>query len=353
MHGGKSPSSEKMSKSAAQSEALTPVATTPNPQMKAVLDELGMMNGKPIESLSAPEARKQPTPTDAVMSLKKKMGQPTTPPPTVKTSNRQISANNITVPVRVYTPTANPEKVDRPVIVYARGGGWVIATLDTYDASCRVLSEKCDAIVLSVDYRVAPENKFPAAHDDVYAVLQWALMDENAKQVGGTADKVAIVGESAGGNMAASSCLQAKMVGGKQPLAQVLIYPVTGTSTNTPSYTVNANAKPLNKAMIPWFTEKYLGKVDDAQNKRIALLKATQDDLTGLPPATIITASIDPLQSDGAMFADRLKSAGVKTVYRNYPQVTHEFFGMGDVVDAAKDAEAFAVENLGKAFAGK
>ena len=320
-----------------------------NPQMKAVLDQLQAMNPKPIEQLSAEQARKQPSPTQAVMALMKERGMGASPEPVGNVDNRAIPGPNGqgTVPVRVYTPKGDGPF---PVIVYFHGGGWVIATLDTYDASCRALANMANCVVVSVDYRQAPEHKFPAAHEDSYAAAQWVI--NNAGQIKGDPARVAVGGESAGGNLAAAVCLMAKDRGGKMPVHQLLVYPIADYAFDTESYRENAEAKPLNKAMMQWFFDKYLSSPSDGQNKYVSIVRAPEQDLRATPPATVITAQIDPLMSEGKAYADKLKAAGVDVAYRHFDGVAHEFFGMGKVVDQANAAQQFAAERLRQAFGG-
>ena len=312
--------------------------------MKAVLDELAGLGGKPIESLSPEEARKQPSPADAVMQLMRKQNKKG-PEAVGDVDNVSVTLGDYKVPVRIYTPKGSGPF---PVILYIHGGGWVIADLDTYDSSPRALCNAANAVVVSTHYRLAPENKFPAAHEDVFGVYQWVLKNEEKRNY--DAKKIAVVGESAGGNMAAAVCLMAKEKGIQMPLHQVLVYPVADmTGTPTPSKQENAEAKPLNKAMLDWFGKHSLSKPEDAKNPRLSLLLAG-DELKGLPPATIILAQIDPLRSEGEKLAEMLQAAGVKVNLKSYDGVTHEFFGMGAVVDKAKDAVGVAATNLKAAF---
>lgn len=323
-------------------EGPQPMAT-PNPQMKAVLDQLAALGGKAIETLTAAEARKQPTPTDAVKALLEKEGKSSAPDPAVISADRTIPGPGGSLPVRIYTPKSG--KGPFPVVVYYHGGGWVIANKDVYDGGARALSKLANAVVVSVDYRQGPEHKFPAAHDDAFATYKWALA--NAVLIKGDPNKVAIAGESAGGGLAVATAIMARDTKVQMPLAIVSVYPIAGTDTTTPSYVENAQAKPLNRAMMSWFLNNYLKGPQDRTNPRVDLMAA---QLGGLPPTTIINAQIDPLRSDGEMLAQKLKAAGVSTEQKTYAGVTHEFFGMGAVVDNAMAAEQMAADALKKAF---
>jgi acetyl esterase/lipase len=230
--------------------------------------------------------------------------------------------------------------------VYYHGGGWVIGTIDTYDASARALTKAASAIVVAVEYRKAPEHKFPAAHEDAYAAYQWVL--RNAETFEGDPSMVAVAGESAGGNLAAAVCLMARARGEVLPVHQALIYPVAGYDFNTPSYRENAQAKPLDKPMMVWFFGKYLKDPADGKNSLIDLVNAP--NLSGMPSATIITAGIDPLRSEGKRYAERLLDAGVPVMYQNFERVTHEFFGMGAVVDDAKQAVQLVANGMNGSF---
>ncbi|AII52123.1 alpha/beta hydrolase [Hymenobacter sp. APR13] len=314
-------------------------ATGIKPEMQAVIETLGTLGGKPIETLTAQEARQQPTPTDAVMKLMRDKNIPA-PAVTADTMSRMVMPG---VKVRIYTPKGATGPL--PVVVYYHGGGWVIANLDTYDGSVRGLVEKTGAIFVSVAYRQAPENKFPTAHNDSFAAYQWVL--KNAASFNGDPKKIAVVGESAGGNLAASVSMMARDKKVMLPLHQVLVYPIAGYDMNTPSYQKNAEAKPLNKAMMGWFFDKYLRSAADGKSPMISLVNA---NLKGLPATTVITASLDPLMSDGSMLADKLKAAGVATKYQNFEGVTHEFFGMAAVVPQAAQAQDMAAAELKSAL---
>lgn len=327
--------------SASSPAGATAAATaSPNEQMQAVLTELAALHPKPIAQLSAAEARRQPSPADAVKALLKKQGKSTAPEAVGSVANRTIPGADGSIPARVYTPKG-PGPF--PVVVYYHGGGWVIATLDTYDASARALSNLAKAVIVSVEYRKGPEHKFPAAHADAFAAYRWVVA--NAKTLKGDPARVAVAGESAGGNLAAAVSMMARDSGAQLPVYQALVYPIAGYDLNTPSYRENADAKPLNKAMMAWFFKQYLRTPADGKNPLIDLVHA---DLKGLPPTTVITAQIDPLRSEGQALAERLRDAGVEMDAKNYDGVSHEFFGMGAVVEEAKEAEQQAASGLSK-----
>lgn len=319
-----------------------------NAEMREVLMKLDQLAPKPLGSVKAEEARQQPTPADAVAALLKDQGKDAEQ---LKQASR-VSTQDVTYPdgsgaqmaARVYKPAG--AAAGMPVILYIHGGGWVIADLDTYDASPRALAKKANAIVVSVHYRQAPENKFPAAHDDTVAAYKWVL--SNAQSWGGDASKIAVVGESAGGNMAINVAIAARDQKLQAPVHIVAVYPVAGTNLDTPSYQQNENAKPLNKAGMRWFFENYGRKEADFADPRLDIVKSAK--LEGLPPTTIITAEIDPLMSEGQALGEKLKAAGVATMTRNYEGVTHEFFGMDAVVKDAAAAQDFAARELTKSF---
>ncbi|MFO0851180.1 MAG: alpha/beta hydrolase fold domain-containing protein [Gemmataceae bacterium] len=317
--------------------------SAPDPQMKAVLDELAALNPKPIETLTPAAARKQPTPADAVKALLKKQGKPTEPEPVGSVKDITIPGPAGPIPARVYTPQGTGPF---PVLVYWHGGGWVLADLDGYDATPRALCNAAGCVVVSCHYRQAPEHPFPAAPEDAFAAYQWVL--GNAASVGGDPKRVAVAGESAGGNLAAVTAVRARDAGVPVPVHQVLVYPVTDQNYDTPSYREHADAKPLNTAMMRWFWGHYLA--EPAADTPYVAAPMQVPDLRRLPPATVITADLDPLRSDGQMYADRLRLAGVPVTAVNYDGVTHEFFGMGAVVDKAKEAVAKAAEGLKAAF---
>ncbi|AMR31705.1 lipase [Mucilaginibacter sp. PAMC 26640] len=312
------------------------------PEMQAVIEKLASYGDKPIPELTAVEARKNHTPTDAVMDLMKENNIPK-PVFNVDTMGKDIPVDGGSIHARIYVPKTG--KSNYPVIVYYHGGGFVIANLDVYDASANVLADKVGAVVVSVAYRLAPEHKFPIAHNDAFAAYKWVLA--NAAAIKGDAKKVAVAGESAGGNLAINTAIKARDTKIMLPTAIVAVYPVAGSDMTTKSYVKNAAAKPLDKPMMMWFVKNYLNNMGEGKDPRINLVAA---NLKGLPPTTVITDEIDPLQSEGMTLVEKLKDAGVTTDSKNWDGVTHEFFGMGAIVPEAKDAEMYAVDQLKKAF---
>lgn len=312
--------------------------------MQAVLDALAKLGGKPIEGLTPLEARRQPTPTDAVKRVLASQGNQPTPDLGVVTHDITIPGAAGPLPARVYRPEGS-EKERLPVIVYWHGGGWVIANIDVYDGGPRALSKMARAVVISCEYRMAPEDKFPAAHDDALAQYKWVLGNTGA--FSGDEALIAVAGESAGGNLAVAVAMMARDEGIKVPVHMAIVYPVAGNDMNTESYLQNAQAKPLNRAMMEWFVGHVFTSKEQTNDPRINLVEA---NLKGLPGATIILAQIDPLRSEGEMLAKRLKEAGSEVDCKVFDGVTHEFFGMGLVVSDAMLAEKMAAGGLKKAF---
>ena len=314
-----------------------------NKEMQKVLDALKSLDGKPMETLTPEEARKQPTPADAVKKVMEQQGKSTTPDPSITVKDMNIPGPLGEIPVHIYTP---PGAGLFPIMVYFHGGGFVIADTKIYDASPRALAKGANAIMVAVDYHRAPEHKFPAAPNDAYAAYTWVL--QHAKEFNGDPSRVAVGGESAGGNLAAVVSMTARDKKAALPIHQLLVYPVTNNDMDNASYKTNAQAKPLNKAMMQWFF-KYYATPQDGTNPYAVPMKA--ETLKGLPSATVITDEIDPLRTEGKEYADRLKKDGVAVAYKDYKGVTHEFFGMGAVVPEAKKAEDFAAGELKKVFA--
>lgn len=322
-----------------------PVTGTPYKaelDMKRVLEARAKLGPKPIESLTVAEARTQPTVADAVTAVLQADGRPTSANalvPGVTSADRSIPGPAGELPVRIYTPKGNGPF---PVVVYFHGGGWVLADKQVYDGGARGLSKAGKVVVLSVDYRLAPEAKFPAAWDDALAAYKWVLT--NAASINGMPGKIGLAGESAGGNLAVSTAISAIAAGITPPRVIVAVYPVAQTGNMaTDSYTDSALAKPLDKAMIAWFVDKLLANPADKMDPRLDIVHAR---LNGLPPVTIINAQIDPLRTDGVLLESALKQAGVTVTRKEYPGVTHEFFGTAAVVAAARDAQQLAGAEL-------
>lgn len=333
-----------VSQSAAQMASMF-AGRTPDADMAAVLAVMQTSGAKPIETLNAKEARKQPTPADAVKAVLKQRGESTAPEAVGNIENRAIAGPDGEIKIRLYQPAATTSDQLLPAVLYIHGGGWVIADLDVYDASPRAIANAARCLVVSTHYRQGPENRYPAAHDDVYAAYKWLIA--NARDLGVDASRIAVVGESAGGNLAASICLTARNEGFQLPVHQVLVYPIAGYDFTTESYREMNAAMPLNTSMMHWFFDKYLNNPANGQEPAISLDRA---DLSGLPPATIINAELDPLRSDGELLAKRFKNSGVEATQRTFGGVTHEFFGMAPVVSKAKEAQRMASDALTKAF---
>lgn len=311
-------------------------------EMLVVMEKLQSYGAPPVETLTAQEARKGPTPTTAVMDVMKENNIPM-PPSQIDTMGKDIPVQGGSIHARVYKPRTGDSSL--PVIVYYHGGGWVIADLDTYDASAKGLAEQSGAVVVSVHYRQGPEHQFPTAHNDAFAAYQWVL--KNAASLKGNPKMVAVAGESAGGNLACNVSIMARDKGIMLPVHQLLVYPVANNDMNSESYQKYAQAKPLNKPMMEWFAKNYLGDMSKAADPRISLVRA---NLKGLSPTTIVAAQIDPLTTEGKLLSDKLKEAGVEVDYKLYDGVTHEFFGMATVVPDAKDAQGYAAGRLKNGF---
>jgi acetyl esterase/lipase len=315
---------------------------TITPQMQAVIETLDTISPVPLHTLTPQQAKQQATPADAAMRVMKNYN--ISPPAiNVDTIGQKIPIGEGRIHIRIYTPRTG--KSTYPVIVYYHGGGWVIATIDTYNASAVALAEQSDAIVISVEYRKGPEYKFPTAHNDSYAAYKWAL--QNASTIKGDSTRIAVAGESAGGNLALSVSMMARDNGIRKPVHALAVYPIANNDFNSPSYIKYADAKPLNKPLMQWFFMHYLNNPSEGDHPWISLVEA---NLTGLPATTIIAAEIDPLQSEGKMLAEKLTSSNVPVTYQLYTGVTHEFFGMANVIPEAKKAQTLAAKELRKAF---
>jgi acetyl esterase len=233
---------------------------------------------------------------------------------------------------RLYTPPGTQDPA--PLLVYFHGGGWVIGDLDTHDDPCCFLAAHSGARLLSVDYRLAPENPFPAAAEDAFAAYEWAAA--NAEQLGVDPRRIAVGGDSAGVNLAAATCLMAREAGAPSPAMQLLVYPVTETAGTAASRRTFAEGFLLTRGDMDWFEDHYLPPAVDREDPRVALLNAA--DLAGLPPAYVAVAGFDPLRDEGEAFAQRLREAGVQVALRRHPGLVHTFANLTAVCPSARQA---------------
>jgi acetyl esterase len=246
------------------------------------------------------------------------------------------------VGLRVYTPLG-PAAPLLPGLVFFHGGGFVLGDLESHDGLCRTISNESGCRVVSVDYRLAPEHPFPAAVEDCFAAVQWVAA--NAADLGIDAARIALGGDSAGGNLAAVAAVLAKKAGGPKIAFQLLIYPVAQLGgAETASMRENAKGYFLEKASMEWFTRLYCPEASQRSDPRLSPLLAR--DVTGLPPAYVVTAGFDPLRDEGKAYADKLDAAGVPVTYVNYPGMIHGFFSFRGLVPKAREAVAAAAAAL-------
>jgi acetyl esterase len=257
--------------------------------------------------------------------------------------DRDIPGPAGSIPVRVYRPSA---EAPLPIVVWFHGGGWVTGSLETHDNLCRLLCDDANVTVVSVDYRLAPETKFPGAADDCIAA--WVWVNEHATELGGEANQIALGGDSAGGNLAAVVALTARERDLPIPALQLLVYPVTDHEFDNPSMVDNAEGYFLRTAAMRWFFDQYASTPDDFADWRLSPLRAP--DLTGLPAAIVITAEYDPLRDQGEAYAQRLRDAGVPTQSVRADGLFHGFFGMHTFLPPARAAWDKAIGALHAAF---
>ncbi|HET7738114.1 MAG TPA: alpha/beta hydrolase fold domain-containing protein [Tepidiformaceae bacterium] len=293
-----------------------------DPQLKAILDAMAGLGLPPLHTQTPESAR--------ASALARR---PAVEPVPVEggVEDRTIPGPGGDLPIRIYRP-GGPGP--HPVLVYFHGGGWVIGDLDQNDNLLRTMTNLSGCVIVSVDYRLAPEAKFPGPAEDSYAATAWVAANAAALDV--DASRLAVGGESAGGNLAAAVTLMARDRGGPPIRFQWLMYPVTDSNVDTASYHENAQGYLLERAGMIWFWDHYVRSDADRIHPYAAPLRA--DDLSGLPPALVITAEFDPLRDEGAAYAEALKAAGVPVDYSCAPGQTHAYFTMFAMVDAGRAA---------------
>jgi len=306
-----------------------------DPQAKAVLDQFASMGGPQLHEMSVAQAR------ELILGMVALAGEPES---IARIENRTVPGPAGQIPVRIYTPVGT---APFPVLVYFHGGGWVIGNLDTHDGICRSLANRVGCLVVSVDYRLAPEHPFPAAPEDCYAATRW--LAEHAGSLGGDKGRIAVGGDSAGGNLAAVVALMARDRGGPKLAFQLLVYPATDTDFETRSYRENSEGYFLTRADMVWFWNHYAPRDEDRRNPYAAPLRAAS--LRGLPPALVITAEFDPLCDDGNAYAARLREDGVPVRLSQQDGLIHGFFQMGAVIDRGRASVDEASRALKDAFA--
>jgi acetyl esterase len=266
--------------------------------------------------------------------------------PPARVSNRHIDGPGGPLPIRIYHPEQGGQ---RGALVFFHGGGFVIGTLDGHDNLCRQICVDAGCVVVSVDYRLAPEHKFPSALEDAYAATCW--VQAHAAELEFDADKLAVGGDSAGGNLTAGVAMLAKQRGGPKLAFQVLLYPATDLRTfDRPSSLENAEGKLLSRADMMWFAAQYVRDDRDRHDPLVSPLAAS--DLSGLPPALVITAEHDPLRDEGNAYAEALRAAGNRVQLTCYPGTIHGFMSVYAFLDQGKAAVRECTEALKAALAG-
>lgn len=285
------------------------------------------------------------TPVDARASYlaRRSFTQPDAPE-VGRVQDMSFSHAGVDIAVRVYHPTGASQVL--PALVYLHGGGWTVGDLDTHDVLCRSLCQQAGGVVVAVDYRMGPEHKFPAAYDDAVAAWQWVALQ--AAALGIDPARIAIGGDSAGGNLAAAACLGLRDLGLK-PVLQLLIYPSTLMAPDTASYQTNGQGYMLTRESMAWYSGNYLRGPQDTLDWRASPQLATSH--AHLPPAFVLTAGFDPLRDEGLMYADALSQAGVSSQYICFERQIHGFITMGRVIDEANTALALCGAALRRALA--
>ena len=309
---------------------------TLDPQAQFILDLAERSTRPPLESLDPSAARIQYAEMVAAVA-----GDP---PTGVEVQNGTIPGPGGEMPMRLYRPQDIEGPL--PILVYFHGGGYVIGDLDTHDIPCRRLCLSAGCLVVSVDYRLAPEHPFPASADDAWAATRWVV--DHATDLGGDPSRVAVGGDSAGGNLAAVVCHLAKREGAPALVYQLLIYPAMDATSSMPSHETLGHGYRLTKELMGWFMRHYFKEGGDRRQLVASPLFA--DDFAELAPALVLTAGYDPLRDEGRAYADKLRAAGVSTEFIEYEGMIHGFITMGGVVDAATEALQQCGAALRKAF---
>ena len=311
-----------------------PIAPALDPEVRNVL-ELAVKAGRPpYHQLSPKEARQ----------MFRETRPAGTPAPPAIGLVKDLTADGPlgSIPLRLYRPADVPAATRLPVLVYFHGGGWVIGDLDTHDVLCRQLTAEAGVSVVSVDYRLAPEHKFPAAVDDAWAATRWVVT--HAAELNVDADRLAVGGDSAGGNLAAVVALLARDQGGPAIRLQALLYPVTDSNVETGSYRDFADGFLLTSESMQWFFKHYVNTEADRADWRMSPLRAPS--LAGLPPALIVTAGFDPLRDEGEAYAKRLREAGVCVDAVCYGGMIHGFAPMGRLIQTGNRAVSMVAGTL-------
>lgn len=331
-----------MASDAAQKTILKLILSLPSPILRAMSGGGVVYRGgrtlDPRFQFFAHAAKKLPpmtalSPAEAVAGSAKGLAAVQGPlEPGVRTESLSVEGPNGSIPCRAYRPENQDSSA--PLIVYAHMGGGVIGDLDTCNAFCSVLARIVRTAVISVDYRLAPDHKFPAGLEDVLAAYRWAR--DNTARFGAAPVPPAIGGDSMGGNFAAIVAQEMKRKGEPQPAAQILIYPAVDVASETPSMTTYADAYPLTRATMDWFMGHYMSADADPADPRLSPDRT--EDITGLAPAVIATAGFDPLNDQGEAYAKRLKAAGIPVLYRCYDSLAHGFTAFTGAIPAADAA---------------
>jgi acetyl esterase len=310
-----------------------------DPQARAVLERVARANLPSYSTLGAVAAREVYRETRGKLAA--------APPEVAHVEDLAATGPVSDIPVRVYRCLGSAPNDRLPVLVWFHGGGWTIGDLDTHDVPCREFANLAHCAVVSVGYRLAPEHKFPAAFEDAVAATHWVLA--NAGALGLDGSRLAVGGDSAGGNLAAALAIEFRETWAPRIALQVLIYPATDMAADTRSHREFADGYMLTRDAILWFKGLYLNGPEDEANWRASPLRA--NDLSNLPPAYIITAGFDPLLDEGRAYADRLRAAGVSVTYECFEGQIHGFITMGGAIAAAHHAIYRASQGLRRAFA--